>query len=112
RAQEVLVPYSDLTGVRTAGQFTLLPADGTGVFGSTPLFLDSGSTVRVVAGGTVGGLAATTSNGRLSAGFDYLRPFWSFRDFTLAIPPGYQAAFPAFPGIGHTDNDFAFVPQV
>jgi Legionella pneumophila major outer membrane protein precursor len=111
RAQEVLVPYSDLPGARAAGQFTLLPADGTNL-GSTPLFLDAGGTTRVATSGTIGGLAATSSNGRLSVGFDYLRPWWSFRDFTMAIPPGYAAAFPAFPGVGHTDGEFAFVPLV
>jgi hypothetical protein len=63
--------------------------------------------------GSVSGVTAVREgSSALWVGFDYVRPFWTYRDFTLAVPPPYAAAFPALGDVGHTDNQFAFVPQV
>ena len=116
-AQDVFLANPDaLSGVRAVpgGQFSLRPADSN-VISTSPLFLeDPGARPRGVASSqTVGGVAATsTGPGQLSVGFDYLRPFWSFRDFTLAIPPAYGQFFPVLTDVGHTDSQFAFVPTV
>src|SRR4051812_35025843 len=102
----------DLLGAVPGGQYTLLPADPT-VVSTTPLFVEGAAGGRTVAAvGTVGGVASAVGPGQLSVGFDYLRPFWSFRDFTLPVPPAYAAAFPALADVGHADNQFAFAPQV
>jgi len=113
-AQEcLLVSPESMTaaGVVGGGQFTLLPAE-TRVVSTTPLFLEDAVGPRRFVSAAVGGVAPVAANGRLSVGFDYLRPFWSFRDFTLAVPPAYASSFPVLADVGHADNEFAFVPQV
>src|SRR5262249_24180212 len=66
--------------------------------------------------GTAGATAIRTADGQnlgtLSAGFDFLKPFWTFRDFNLAVPPAFGSFFPVVGDIGHTDNHFAFVPRI
>jgi hypothetical protein len=94
------------------GQFTLVPDGalaGTGAAAGAPLFLSEGPPAAVA--GTVGGQAAP-SLGSLTIGFDYLRPFWSFRDFTLAVPARAGGGFPLLGDVGHVDDHFAFAPRV
>src|SRR5437868_3169018 len=73
------------------GQFTLLP-EGALASPPNPLFLDGGPVPSRVAG-TVAGQGLPTL-GNITIGFDYLRPFWSFRDFTLAVPGRAAGSFP------------------
>ncbi len=68
---------------------------------------------RLLAGGTVGGHPINqTRLGTLHVGFDYLRPLWTFRDFTLAVPVNRAGDFPLLGDTGHVDNHFAFAPRV
>lgn len=103
RGQEVLT-------APPGGQFALLPADPN-VVSTSPLFLDDPGRGRFGSTNAVGGVAGSAA-GRVSAGFDFLRPFWTFRDFALTVPPQYAAAFPANLGVTHGDNNFVVVPQV
>jgi hypothetical protein len=91
------------------GQFTLVPENGLTAMPG-PLFAPPDQPSFKVAG-TVGGQGLPTL-GNLTIGFDYLRPFWSFRDFTLAVPAGNAGNFPLLGDAGHVDNHFTFVPRV
>jgi hypothetical protein len=91
------------------GQFTLVPENGL-TSAPSPLFLPQGPLPPQVAG-TVGG-QALPSLGNVTIGFDYLRPFWTFRDFTLAVPARAGSSFPLLGDTGHVDNQFTFVPRV
>jgi hypothetical protein len=113
--------------VATPGAATLAAENGNFAIGaanvqvldSSPLFLGAPSgRVGIASGstGTAGATAIRTADGQnlgtLSAGFDFLKPFWSFRDFNLAVPPAFASSFPVVGDIGHTDNHFAFVPRI
>ncbi len=93
----------------TNAQFTLVP-EGTVTATGGPLFLPQGLPPSRV-GGTVAGQAAPNL-GDLTIGFDYLRPYWSFRDFTLAVPARSAAGFPLLGDVGHVDSQFTFVPRI
>lgn len=122
RAQETLL-VADPTGF-AAGPlgrgYTVNTLDGVQIIDSTPAFLGAAPPARGgLTDGFVGsadGNALRVVNGRnygaLSAGIDYIRPFWSFRDFSLTVPPAWAGAFPVLADVGHTDNHFAFVPRV
>jgi hypothetical protein len=97
------------------GSFTLVPEGGPAAGG--PLFLNQvpAPPPPAVAGrvaGTAGGQGITTSLGNIGIGFNYLRPYWSFRDFTLAVPAAFAGSFPLLGDTGHVDNQFAFVPRL
>jgi hypothetical protein len=65
--------------------------------------------------GLVGGQAVGSGSGNVanvSVGFTYLVPLWSFRDFQLAAPRGYETAFPILGFTGHVDSKFAYVPRI
>src|SRR5262245_46444354 len=61
--------------------------------------------------GTVGGLGQN-NHANASAGFLFLTPLWSFRDFQLAAPKGFEDAFPGFGGGGPVHSRFALVPRI
>lgn len=65
----------------------------------------------LVAQANIGG-RANTNLGNVQIGFDYVRPFWSNRDFMLAVPPASAGAFPLLGDIGHVDNHFGLAPVV
>ena len=99
--------------------FVPLHAEGQGGFVSlssvpgqdpnSPLFLNTSP--GVVSQATVGG-RGSTNLGTLQIGFDYIRPFWSSRDFTLAVPSGNAGSFPLLGDIGNVDSQFALAPIV
>jgi hypothetical protein len=45
-------------------------------------------------------------------GFDYIRPYWSSRDFILAVPTANAGSFPLLGDVGHVDNHFALAPRL
>jgi len=61
--------------------------------------------------GNVGGRAAA-GLGNIEIGFDYIRPYWSFRDFTLAVPAASAGGFPLLGDVGHVDEHFALAPRL
>lgn len=63
--------------------------------------------VQGVAGG-----AAVSTPGSADIGFTYLVPLWTFRDFQLAAPSGYQGLFPVFGDTGPVDSTFGYAPRV
>jgi hypothetical protein len=105
--QVVVAAPSELAG----GVVTLIPEPGFG--GDGALFLNPGATglTRLNSQATVEGRSAS-SLGNLQFGFDYVRPFWTFRDFILAVPAANAGSFPLLGDIGHVDNHFAFAPRV
>ena len=43
---------------------------------------------------------------------DYIRPYWSHRDFTLAVPTANAGSFPLLGDTGHVDNHFSLAAKV
>jgi hypothetical protein len=74
-----------------------------GASGANPVFMNSQ--------GTVGGRGAS-GLGEITIGFDYVRPYWTSRDFTLAVPAANAASFPLLGDTGNVDNHFALAPRV
>src|SRR5262249_35689418 len=74
-----------------------------------PMFLQDVPATRL--GGSVAG-QGLPSLGNLLIGFDLLRPYWGFRDFTLAVPSAAAGSFPLVGGGGHARNHFPFVAKV
>src|SRR5690349_1132772 len=75
------------------GTFSLVPEAVPGA-SQTALFAPVGAPdPQVTVLGTANGLAFTSGSG-IAIGFDYVRPLWSFRDFTLAVPGGSGGNFP------------------
>src|SRR5437773_1975393 len=64
---------------------SLVPLQAGAGGATSPLFLESKDSGGLNANATVAG-RNTSSLGHVQVGFDFLRPYWSFRDFTLAIP--------------------------
>lgn len=93
------------------GHVLLEPADAGFVAG--PVFLSGAETgpINARSGGNAGG-HGVSSLGIVEIGFDYLRPFWTFRDFNLAVPASRSQNFPLFGDTGSVDNHFAFAPRV
>lgn len=84
-----------------AGGFVSVSAVG-GMDGVAP-----GMFTQATAGGRT---ASNVSN--VQIGFDYIRPFWTSRDFTLAVPAAAAGSFPLLGDIGHVDNHFGLAPTV
>jgi hypothetical protein len=84
------------------GSYSLVPMAG---YEGPPL----GPNMR--AQGTVAG-RGTSALGTIEIGFDYIRPYWSSRDFILAVPPAYAGSFPLLGDVGHVDNHFALAPRL
>src|SRR5207249_8504911 len=61
--------------------------------------------------GTIGG-RASSSLGNIEIGFDYIRPYWSGRDFTLAVPAANAGSFPLLGNTGNVDDHFALAPHL
>jgi Legionella pneumophila major outer membrane protein precursor len=93
------------------GLFSLTPMLGAGD-PSAPLFSNAPNPPTGTAGGTIGGRGASAGLGSLEIGFDYLRPYWTSRDFTLAVPAVVAGSFPLLGNIGNVDNQFALAPRV
>src|SRR5437879_464090 len=113
-----------LTGASLASAQQLVPMQGDGAVGgfsiapmvgadgaNAPMFANNVSPFGLNANGTVGGRGAG-SVGNLSIGFDYIRPFWSTRDFILAAPAANAGNFPLLGDTGHVDEHFALAPTV
>jgi hypothetical protein len=97
------VPLADGTG----GTFTLNPVAS----GGATLFSDpSGGTGLNLQAQVAGRGSANTSHAEI--GFDYLRPYWTSRDFNLAVPAVAAGAFPLLGNTGFVDSQFALVPNV
>src|SRR5439155_21599210 len=79
----------------------------------TPLFQtpDSLAVRGAAVEGTVDG-RGVSNKVDVSIGFDYLMPWWSFRDFLLAVPAPFVGGFPVLGDTGHVDNHFSFAPHV
>ncbi len=108
-AQEVVLRGgSGALGVEDVGGHAVL----VGESGAGALFANP-SDLRLRAGGTAGGSGIHAGGlGNLRIGFDYIRPLWSFRDFTLAVPANQAGAFPILGDTGHVDNHFGFAPRI
>ena len=105
-----------VTQVARAQTFVPLQAPGSeGAFAFTPVAGVEGAPLFNPAvnksAGTVGGRAAG-GLGEIIIGFDYIRPFWTSRDFILAVPAANAGSFPLLGDIGHVDNHFALAPRV
>jgi hypothetical protein len=87
------------------GGFVTLAPDGAGA--GQPLFLGPSLTSQ----GNAGGRTASDVN-NLQVGFDYLRPYWTSRDFTLAVPSANAGSFPLLGNTGNVDNDYALAPRI
>jgi hypothetical protein len=120
--QEFLVPQSAdaLGAIQPAGGLTVLAPD-TPVISTTPLFLEDpavgrpGATASAIRGHANGRTVQVVDGENLSSfaiGFDYLRPWWTHRDFQLAVPQRFAPFFPVLGDIGHVDSHFVFVPRV
>jgi hypothetical protein len=107
RAQQFVPLQADGAG----GMFSLMPmagADGA----NGPVFLNGGAPLPDLrAQGNVAGRNAS-GLGTIEIGFDYLRPYWSFRDFTLAVPTANVGSFPLLGDVGHVDDHFALAPHL
>lgn len=92
------------------GGFVALAPEGAGAGQS--LFLAPGAPLPgLTSQGNAGGRTASDLN-NLQVGFDYLRPYWTSRDFTLAVPSANAGSFPLLGDTGHTDNNFALAPRI
>jgi hypothetical protein len=78
---------------------------------AAPLFAAGPQGAFVQGGGTAGGYGVSAW-GALEVGFDYIRPFWTSRDFTLVVPAAAAGSFPVFGDVGSVDSDFAFAPRI
>ena len=107
----------DAQGVDLSGPVSLMAVDGGvggvgGVGPTSPLFLNSGASgLDLRAQGFAGGKTSTDLN-NLQIGFDYLRPYWSSRDFTLVVPSGVAGNFPVLGDTSHVDDHFALAPRI
>jgi hypothetical protein len=103
--QTMLVPDGALSGRSDMPLFApLRPEESGGVFASGPNGVNSLS---------VGAFAGTFRHGTgVDIGFNYIRPLWSFRDFTLAVPAFGARAFPLLGDVGHVDDHFGIAPRV
>lgn len=101
RAQ-AFVPLAAADG--SAGFVSLAPAgpSNSGLFQAANPTLSSGN---------VGG-RGVTNVGNVQIGFDYIRPFWSNRDFMLAVPAASAGAFPLLGDVGHVDDHFGLAPII
>lgn len=107
-----------LTHSARAQQFVPLHADAAGgAYAMTPLagaFADT----QFFAGGTTASARATVAGrstselGKIEIGFDYIRPYWSHRDFILAVPAASAGDFPLLGDVGHVDDHFSLRPNV
>jgi hypothetical protein len=106
RAQEAALLPAPVAaaGAGAPGTFSLVP-DATGMVFKEQL--PPGLEVH----GTADGLALNLGTG-LEIGFDFVRPLWTFRDFTLAVPGFARGGFPLLADAGHTDDHFGFVPRL
>lgn len=106
---------SALSSLAHAQPFVPLQAGGQGEFVSlSPLVGADGlpfANPSLVAQTNVGG-RANTNLGNVQIGFDYIRPFWSSRDFMLSVPAASAGAFPLLGDVGHVDNHFGLAPVV
>lgn len=106
-----------LSQLARAQQIVPLQADGgvslVPVVGADGGLLQAGPTGihELNARGTVAG-RATSNAGDIEIGFDYLRPYWTSRDFTLAVPTANVGSFPLLGDVGHVDDHFAMVPHL
>lgn len=105
--------YVPLQSDGQTGFGSLVPLQAGAGAGISPFFLDSkaagGPGLR--ANATVAGMSASNV-GNIQVGFDFLRPYWSFRDFTLAIPAARAGSFPLLGDVGNVDDHFALVPRI
>jgi hypothetical protein len=121
-AQEILFVDPTVPGARAAGgQFLLSTADMPVEAGGQFFQDQTGRTVRppgAPLAGTVSqlGLAqpgpVVSNIQNVSIGFDYLRPLWTFNEFTLVVPTANARNFPLLADTGHADDHFAFAPIV
>ena len=96
-------------------QFVPLHMEGTGTYSLAPLAAPDGalfaSSTDVGTRASVGG-RTISEFGEIEIGFDYIRPYWSHRDFTLAVPTANAGSFPLLGDTGHVDNHFSLAPKV
>ncbi len=105
-----------LTQLAQAQQFVPLHSEGVAlvpVAGADGALLQAGTggIHQLNAGGTAGG-RSTSNAGNVEIGFDYMRPLWTSRDFTLAVPAANAGSFPLLGNVGHVDDHFALVPRL
>ncbi|MBI1831698.1 MAG: hypothetical protein HYR84_09635 [Planctomycetes bacterium] len=101
-------PFAPIQAGPHGGTFALTPLLGDG-----ELFQSAGiaPTPDLRAQGTVGG-RGMSSLGAIEIGFDYIRPYWTSRDFTLAVPAANAGSFPLLGDVGHVDDHFALAPRL
>jgi hypothetical protein len=105
--QAILVPDGALVGRGDGPLFApLRPEEAGGVFAS-------GANPAVPNALSVGGVGGSFRHGTgVDIGFYYVRPLWTFRDFTLAVPAFGARSFPLLGDAGHVDDHFAIAPRV
>ena len=117
RGQELMLQSPQFYDPAAAGvQYVIEPTD-TVLLGADTR--GAGPATRDVLHAAAAGGVRTQVNGQtvqnatdVSVGFTYLIPLWTYRDFQLAAPRGYESAFPVFGSSGHVDGQFAYAPRV
>jgi hypothetical protein len=89
---------------------SLLPLAGTNTT-ANPMFADAAGTTGLNLTAQVAG-KSSANTGNAQIGFDFLRPYWTSRDFTLAVPAANAGSFPLLGNIGNVDDHFGFVPNI
>ena len=120
RGQQVVTSSQVVDPATVGGEFTLTSVDTplVGLDGQ-PLarspVLGGPSTPPLSPGslrGLAGGLPVGNNTLNASVGFTYFVPLWSFRDFQLAAPKGFEPFFPAFGTLGSVDTHYGYAPRV
>jgi len=102
--------YVPLAAGAGGGNLPLVPvADVNTAY--NPLFADAAGITGLNLQAQVAGRGSANVNNAY-IGFDFLRPFWTHRDFLLAVPTGSVGSFPLLGNIGHVDDHFALVPNI
>lgn len=111
RGQDVLFHQAQVVDPAVGEHLLLAPTD-TQVVGLDGLAAPpAGRPVVGAVGGLVGGYGVS-NRANVNAGFTYLVPLWSFRDFQLAAPKEFENLFPVFGDTGPVDTQFAYAPRV
>ncbi|MFO0948962.1 MAG: hypothetical protein U1D30_24135 [Planctomycetota bacterium] len=110
KAQEVMVYQPP----EVSGQFLFEPqttAPAQPVFVSSTGVASAGPGTNSPVIATQNGTVFGAGTGVFDIGFDYIRPYWSYRDFTLVVPADQAGNF-ILGDTGNVDDHFGLAPTV